>query len=194
MDRFLAAPYEGERVDFRFPGDDLLTPLVRPHGLPIGSLTSQIWANLYLSPLDHALSCHLGLPDLVRYCDDLLIFSDDRDRLREALPRIDRIAERLRLRLHPIKTRLHRTSDPVPFLGFVLRRRGCGVQVRLRAENVQRMRRRMARLRALFAVGAIEPEEVTGRVRAWLAHARHGHTRRLLEEELQRLRFVREET
>ena len=58
MDRFLDAPVIGERVDFRFPGDDLLTPLVRPHGLPIGSLTSQIWANVYLSPLDHALFFH----------------------------------------------------------------------------------------------------------------------------------------
>jgi hypothetical protein len=117
MDRFLCAPCRCQRADFHFPGDDLFAPLARPHGLPIGSLTSQIWANVYLSPLDHALGSLLGLPDFVRYCDDLIVFSDDADRLREALVRIHAIADRLRLRLHPQKTRLHRTRDPVPFPG-----------------------------------------------------------------------------
>lgn len=52
-----------ERVCFHFPGDDLFTPAERPHGLPIGSLTSQIWANVYLSPVDHLLGSHLfGCP------------------------------------------------------------------------------------------------------------------------------------
>jgi hypothetical protein len=60
-DRFLDAPYVGEQVQYHFTGDDRLTPLQRPHGLPIGSLTSQLWANAYLSPLDHILASHLGL-------------------------------------------------------------------------------------------------------------------------------------
>lgn len=191
MDRFLIPQSVGERVDFHFPGDDLLTPLLRPHGLPIGSLTSQIWANLYLSPLDHALSSYLGLPDFVRYCDDLLIYSDDREPLRAALPRILAITEGLRLRLHPIKTRLHRTTDPVPFLGFVLRRHPGGVRIRLREDNVLRMRRRMRQASDLFYAGAIDLDEVTCRIRAWLAHARHAHSQRLIEAELARLRFVR---
>ncbi|MBI5479966.1 MAG: RNA-directed DNA polymerase [Deltaproteobacteria bacterium] len=190
-DRFLDAPAQVERVVQHFPGDDLLTPLARPHGLPIGSLTSQIWANVYLAPIDHLLAAHLGLGTFVRYCDDLLVFHDDPGRLRAALAAIRDRALELRLRLHPTKTRRHRTSDPVPFLGFVLRRRGQGVQVRLRHENVRRMRGRMRVVRALFACGALDVEEVTSRVRAWLAHARHGHTRALLEAELARLTFTR---
>lgn len=194
MDRFLDSPIEGEVVHFHFPGDLLLTPFLRPHGLPIGSLTSQIWANVYLSPIDHALGSYLRLPRFVRYCDDLLVFSDDPGRLRAALQSVAAQAEGLRLRLHPIKTRLHRTSDPVPFLGFVLQRRGDGVRVRLRAGNVVRMRRRLATARRLFSAGALSPEEITARVRSWLAHARHGQTRALIEAELARLRFqLREE-
>ena len=190
-DRFLDAPARVERVVQHFPGDDLLTPLARPHGLPIGSLTSQIWANVYLAPIDHLLAAHLGLGTFVRYCDDLLVFHDDPDRLRAALAALHARALALRLRLHPTKTRLHRTTDPVPFLGFVLRRRGQGVQVRLRHDNVRRMRARMRLCRALFATGALSVEDVTSRVRAWLAHARHGHTRALLEVELARLAFTR---
>jgi hypothetical protein len=188
-DRFLDAPAVIERVDLHFPGDDLFTPLVRPHGLPIGSLTSQIWANVYLSPIDHLLASFLRLGSFVRYCDDLLIYHDDPDALRDALRRIERRAQDLRLRLHPQKSRLHRTTDPVPFLGFVLRRRDRGVRIRLRHENVVRMRRRVRTLRALFAAGAIGPAEVSQHLQAWLAHARHGDTCALIEREIERWCF-----
>ena len=43
---------QGHELEY-FPDDDLLTPLERRRGLPIGNLTSQFFANLYLSPLDH---------------------------------------------------------------------------------------------------------------------------------------------
>ena len=92
------------------------------------------------------------------------------------LERIVAITEKLRQRL--------------PFLGFVLSRRGDGVRIRLRADNVLRMRRRMAEVRALYHAGAIDLDEVTGRVRAWLADARHGHSRALCAAELDRLRFT----
>ncbi len=49
----------------------------------------------------------------------------------------------------------------------------------------------MALTRALFEAGALDPSEVIAQVRAWLAHARHGQTRKLCERELSRLTFVR---
>lgn len=191
-DRFLDAPCETEHVAWHFPGDDLFSPSQRPHGIPIGSLISQIWANVYLAPIDHLLRSRLGLSSFVRYCDDLLVFDDDATRLRDALGAIRERAHALRLRLHPNKTRLYRTSDPVAFLGFVLRRRGDAVQVRLRYENVERMRKRMGVLRALYEAGAIDSGEVSSHLHAWLAHANHGHTRAFLRSELRRLVFTRE--
>jgi len=188
--RFLAAPVAVERADFHFPGDDLFAPQRRPHGLPIGSLTSQIWANYYLSPLDDLLRSHLGITTFVRYCDDLLVYGDDPGQLREVLARLTEQATALRLRLHPRKTRLHQTTEPLPFLGFVLQREGSAVSVRLRRENIVRMRRRVRSLRALFWAGAIEPREVSAHLSAWLAHAKHGHTRALIDREIVRWRFV----
>jgi hypothetical protein len=190
-DAFLDAPVDCEHVAWHFPGDDLFTPYAQPHGLPIGSLTSQVWANAFLTPVDHLLASHLGLGTFVRYCDDILVFDDDPGRLRAALVAIEQRAHTLRLRLHPVKTRLHRTADPVAFLGFVLRRVDDRVQVRLRTENIRRFRQRMAVTRVLFEAGALEPTEVIAQVRAWLAHARHGHTRTLCERELAKLVFVR---
>jgi RNA-directed DNA polymerase len=190
-DAFLDAPVGCEHVAWHFPGDDLFAPFARPHGLPIGSLTSQVWANVFLTPVDHLLASHCGLGTFVRYCDDVLVFDDDRDRLRDALLAVEERASALRLRLHPVKTRLHRTADPVAFLGFVPRRVKDGVQVRLRTENAQRFRQRMSLTLALFESGAVDPAEVIAQIRAWLAHARHGHTRTLCERELSRLVFVR---
>jgi hypothetical protein len=185
-DRFLVPSPGVEPVTFHFPGDDLFSPHERPHGLPIGSLTSQIWANEFLSPLDHLLACKLALGTFIRYCDDLLIFDRDAGKLREALATFGEHATAMRLRLHPTKTRLHRTTDPVPCLGFVLRRHGDRVQVRLKHDNLERMRQRIDLQMALFQAGAIEQEEVLASLRAWLAHARHGHTQGLIRRELER--------
>jgi len=193
-DAFLDAPLPAgaiEPVCHHFFGDELFTPLERPHGLPIGSLTSQIWANLALSPIDHLLADHLGLGTFVRYCDDILVFDDDNERLRAALHALETMAAAMRLRTHPRKTRLHRTTDPVKFLGFVLMRRGAGVRVTLAKDNVQRMRGRVTRMRAEYALGLIDHEEVGARLRAWLAHAAHAHTRTLVKREAQRWQFVR---
>lgn len=110
-DRFLDAPYQGERVRFHFPGDELYTPASRPHGLMIGSLTSQIWANLYLSGMDHMIAAHFGVGSFVRYSDDWLIWHDDPTLLRRLFEAMHRSAEQLRLRLHPAKSRLYRTTD-----------------------------------------------------------------------------------
>lgn len=98
---------------------------------------------------------------------------------------------RLRLRLHPTKCRLHRTSERVAFLGFVLQRRREAVHVSLKTENVRRFRRRMGTLQALYAAGAVDIDEVASRIRAWLAHARHGHTRAVCERVLAELAFSR---
>jgi hypothetical protein len=79
---------------------------------------------------------------------------------------VERRCDALRLRLHPVKCRLHRPTEPVAFLGFVLQRVENAVRVRLRTENVRRFRSRMGRVRALHRAGAIDTEQVTARVRA----------------------------
>jgi hypothetical protein len=189
--RIVSAPAHVEPTMFRFPGDDLLTPLGRPRGLPIGNLTSQIWANMMLTPVDHLIGSHLGLGTFVRYCDDILVFDNDPGRLRAAWQAIEARCDALRLRLHPSKCRLHQTTESVAFLGFVLRRRGDAIVVRLRTENLRRFRARVRFMQQLYACGAIGPDDVGDRIRAWLAHARHGHTRTLCRRMLRDFAFAR---
>jgi hypothetical protein len=170
-----------------FPGDTLLSPLDRPRGLPIGNLTSQFWANVYLHELDRFVVRDLGWTAYVRYVDDFLLFADDKAAVHEARRRIESFLPALRLALHPKKTRVLPVRTGVPFLGFVL----TPARVRLRRDGVRRFARRMRRYRRAFAAGALPLPRLTASVQSWIAHAAYGKTYRLRSALLADLAFAR---
>jgi retron-type reverse transcriptase len=103
-------------------------PLPAPgYGLPIGNLTSQWWANLYLGAFDHEVQRSLGLA-YQRYMDDLLIFGNDRDTLLAARDTCATwLARERKLDLkHPLK-RPTRTDQRLHYLGYVVSR--CGLEI-----------------------------------------------------------------
>lgn len=122
-----------------FPGDDLLAAL-RPRGLPIGNLTSQFWANVYLNPLDHFIKRELGCPAYLRYVDDFLLFAAQKSDLAAWREIIIAKLSSLRLALHENRAQVFPTATGIPFLGFriypdyrrVKRRNGINFRRRLR--------------------------------------------------------------
>ncbi len=175
MDAIVDGSNPQEPVDLHFPGDDLLTPLARRRGLPIGNLTSQFFANLYLDRLDHFATEVLRAP-YVRYVDDFALFHDDPGVLADWRSRIADYLVGRRLMLHPKKTQILPTSEPAAFLGFVLMPGGFR---RLPEDNVRRFRNRLRGLRDRWRAGNIGREAVEARVGAWIAHAEHADTWRL---------------
>ena len=165
-----------EAVTLYYPGDHLFTPFQRRRGLPIGNLTSQFFANLYLNGLDHYCKEVLQAKGYVRYVDDFALFHHDREQLEDWRQRITEYLEGRRLRLHPRKTVLLDTVRPAPFLGLVLLPGGYR---RLPEDNVRRFRNRLRGLRDRWRAGRVEKEEIIQRVRAWVAHAEHANTWRL---------------
>jgi hypothetical protein len=159
-------------ADFFFPGDDLFTPSERRRGLPIGNLTSQFWANVYLDPIDHFFKDELGAPGYIRYVDDFLVFSNDKSALAQWREECRRKLGGLRLLLHERKCRIYLAAEGIPFLGF----RVFSTHRRLRSNAVKRARRRMTRLSADYAAGKVNMTEVGRSVQAWVAHASHGDT------------------
>lgn len=133
---------EGEVPVWR-PEDDLFSAAERPRGLPIGALTSQLFANLYLGRIDHAVEEHYRPGGYVRYTDDLMLFGDDKRRLGEIRNALLAEFERERLRPHPTKCRVHACREGVPFLGF----RYWPGRVRVLRKNRLRFERRMAGFR-----------------------------------------------
>ncbi len=79
IDTIIDNSNEQEPVIEYFPGDGLLTPIERRRGLPIGNLTSQFFANIYLNGLDHFVKEQLRASKYLRYVDDFALFADDRN-------------------------------------------------------------------------------------------------------------------
>ena len=161
-----------------FPGDDLFSALDRPRGLPLGNQTSQFFANVYLNDLDQFVLREIRPRVYCRYVDDFLLFHEDKGFLSQARAMVEARLEGLRLRLHDGKSRIHRTTDGITFLGFRL----FPDHMRLARGNVVRFRRRLRKLQLDYADGLADWPEVRASLQAWNAHAEHGDTWRLREE------------
>ena len=164
-----------EPVHLYYPGDDLFTPCERRRGLPIGNLTSQLFANVYLDRFDHFVTEVLRAPYL-RYVDDFALFADDPARLEVWRARGAAFLARRRLSLHPAKTHVAPAAAPAVFLGYELRPGG---RRRLPESSVRRFRNRLRGLRDRWRAGAVSRAEVEQRIGAWVAHAAHADTWRL---------------
>jgi retron-type reverse transcriptase len=90
-----------EPVHIHYPGDDMLAPVQRRRGLPLGNLTSQLFANIYLDGLDHFCTEVLRPNGYLRYVDDFALFHDRPSVLEEWRQRIAVYLAGRRLLLHP---------------------------------------------------------------------------------------------
>jgi retron-type reverse transcriptase len=91
-------------------------------GLPIGNLTSQVFANFYLHLLDEFVVNTIGVKEYGRYVDDFVLVHKDKEYLKECLARIKTfLTEDLELTLHPKKIYLQKVEKGVPYLGVFIR-------------------------------------------------------------------------
>jgi RNA-directed DNA polymerase len=153
-----------------FPGDDLFA-VDRPRGLPIGNLTSQFWANVYLNPFDHFVKRTLRCQGYVRYVDDFLLFATDKDTLWRWKQAVQARLAELRLTIHP-ETHPRPVAEGISFLGFTIfpQRR------RLKRRKGLYFQRKLRRLMAGYHTGEVPLEQVTASVQGWVNHVRYGNT------------------
>ncbi len=91
-------------------------------GLPIGNLTSQFFANIYLNELDQFAKHKLKAQRYGRYVDDMVMFHESADVLNDWYGKIDEfLASRLALRLHPNKKHLNHVHMGIDFTGFIIK-------------------------------------------------------------------------
>lgn len=120
--------------NFYFKGDPVLLQQIPPHktlfnagknrGLPIGNLTSQFFANVYLNELDQYVKCELKVRHYVRYVDDFVVLSDDLGRIKQWREQIDTfLRKRLRLSLHPNKDKYNSVYSGIDFVGYIVKPR-----------------------------------------------------------------------
>jgi retron-type reverse transcriptase len=124
--------FHDPRQDFEYRGNPTLLERVPPHkrltnqpshlGLPIGNLSSQFFANVYLNELDQFCKHQIGARHYVRYVDDFILLHESPQWLNAAH---DRIAEflpaRLNVRMNPTKTILQPVERGVDFVDHVIK-------------------------------------------------------------------------
>lgn len=157
-------------------------------GLPIGALTSQLFANVYLTELDHFVKDKLGIKKYIRYMDDFIIFDSDKQKLRELLPQIrDFLKMHLALDFNP-KTRIHKGLEGVDFCGY----RIWPDYILPRKRNVRRMRKRLRRMARLYTSGAVKMPAIEQVLASHLGYLKHCRDSRGLSIFLEELVLTRE--
>lgn len=90
-------------------------------GIPLGNLTSQVFANIYLHELDCFMKHTLKVHWYIRYADDGVVVSPSREQLEELIQPIeDFLHKRLALSLHPRKLTIRNLSWGIDFLGYIV--------------------------------------------------------------------------
>ncbi len=154
-----------------FPGDDLFA-VNRPRGLPIGNLTSQFWANVYLNELDQFIKRDLGCKGYVRYVDDTLLFADNKRQLWEWKTAIREFLFGLRLAMHEKSSTVYPLVNGIPFLGFRL----YPDHRRLKRKNGVNFQRRLQRYYREYERGELSREDLNQRIAGWVAHVEKADT------------------
>lgn len=174
-------------IDSNAAPDDLC-----PVGLPIGNLTSQLFANVYLHELDIYVKHDLRERHYVRYMDDFLIVHHDKAHLQRLRVDIERFLwQNLRLRTNaktqvfPVGVTHGRALD---FLGY----RMWTSHRRIRRSSVNRIKRTMRRLQKRYGAGKTTLERVQQSVQSWVAHASHAQTYGLRKALLSGIRFTKD--
>lgn len=148
-------------------------------GIPIGNLTSQIFANIYLNELDQYVKQSLKEKFYIRYADDFLILSPDKEHLRKLTPRLEVfLKEKLRMKLHSEKVFLRNFYQGVDFLGYIL----FPHHKILRTTTKRRMLRKMDKKFTDFMNGEIEFEQMNQTFQSYFGLMEHGNCHKLREK------------
>jgi retron-type reverse transcriptase len=144
-------------------------------GLPIGNLTSQLFANIYLNELDHFVKETLRERWYARYMDDFLIIHPDKNHLHEVKEKIRTFLKKtLDLRLHPKKVAIKNVEEGVPFVGY----RIFYDHMLVRGSTLRRMQKKYRKRIKLFERGLISKDglsETHSSIRGHLKHANAHH-------------------
>jgi len=172
LDRIIDSAPRGTTGHNYFPGDDLFAPLDRRTGIPIGNLTSQFFANLYLDDVDHFIKEVLKVRPYLRYVDDMVVLDHDKVRLAEIRAAVRERLAMDRLRLHPHKAQISPVADGLNLLGYVV----YPSRRRLRSDNGHRFARKLRTMAYAYRAGRLEWATVVASVQSWIGHAQHADT------------------
>ena len=156
-------------------------------GLPIGNLTSQFFANVYLNDLDQLVKHKLKCRYYMRYVDDFVLLHQSREKLLEWKEEIvDFLRKERRLELNPTRTKIRPISNGIDFLGYVVRPEY--TLSRKRVVNnfkakLKELKKRLIRESGGVRIASFDQDDIEylhAVVNSYLAHFKHANTYRLV--------------
>ena len=138
---------------------------IKEKGMPLGNLTSQFFANVYLNELDQFVKHKLKAKYYIRYVDDFVILHSEKSQLEIWKKQIEEFLNKeLRLELHPEKSKIASLSEGINFVGF----RNFYFFRLLRKRNIRNMKIKIKK----FQRGEISEEKFTEIFQGWNAYAK----------------------
>jgi len=148
-------------------------------GVPIGNLTSQLFANTYMNEFDQFIKKGLKVEHYARYTDDFVIIAKDREYLAKLIGSIQKfLKEKLELELHPDKVEIFRCNQGIDFLGFVM----FPHHKLVRKRTVKRMLRKLKETAEKFQKGLISEKKAKASLNSYLGLLTHANAKKLSEE------------
>jgi len=151
-----------------YKSDFVDDPGFEPRGIPIGNLTSQWFANIVGNRLDQFIKHDLKCKHYIRYMDDWIMLSDNKNQLWEWLAQIKKMTGEMGLVFNP-KTRIYAAREGIPFLGY----RVWHDHRRILRKNIVAGRRRLHKQITALEQGEMDPVAVVDSLRSWFAHLSH---------------------
>ena len=150
--------------------------------MPLGNLTSQFFANVYLNELDKFVKHKLRTKFYIRYVDDFVILNKSNEHLEEYKDKIEVfLKEVLKIELHPDKSKIISLSRGVDFVGF----RNFYYFKLLRKRNIKNMERKIKD----FSEGKISVEKFFEIFQGWSAYAKWANSAGVKERLVGKINF-----
>jgi retron-type reverse transcriptase len=138
-------------------------------GIPIGNLTSQFFANVYLNKLDHFALDKLSARYYIRYMDDFVLFENDKNKLKDYRDQLEQFAEsQLMLKVKERATIIQKRENGIGFLGY----RVFPGLIRVKSKNIRRLKRKIGLREEQFRNGTIASEQLVASAQSMLGYFR----------------------
>ncbi len=171
-------------VQYYYPANESdVCDMVRPRGLPIGNLTSQLFANFYLNDFDHYVREQLHFPYYIRYMDDVIVFGDSWESLKNAVTQISSGLAEIRLCPNEKKNYIKKNSQGIDFLGFRLHEN----RIKLRSRNLVRFRRKLKSRKVVT-----DFNQLLRSINGHIGYLSAGHTKKLINSVFGDIEFSNE--
>ena len=153
-------------------------------GTPIGNLTSQLFANIYMNEFDQFMKHNLKVKYYIRYTDDFVIIHQNKDYLLKTKNEVANFIEsRLKLSLHPEKVSIRKYRQGIDFLGYVTLPKAQILRTKVRHRIFKKLGQKVRQ----FKTGEIREETLLRSIDSYLGVLSHANSYKLEQELRQRL-------